>query len=103
VGQLGTSSRKALMMELENINTMDGLADRPIEMVICDSEGQPQKATRIAWINGDGREILIDAGSSSGAFAPSASVSIFGNRLSRHGCDSISGTLMSIHFVSLRH
>ncbi len=44
VAQLGTSSRNAVMMEVEKINAAGGLAGRPIEMVIRDSKGQPQEA-----------------------------------------------------------
>ena len=71
VAQLGTSSRNAVMMEVEKINGAGGLAGRQIEMVIRDSKGQPQEAARLAreLINTDGCEILIDAEASSGAFA----------------------------------
>ncbi|MGO9630425.1 MAG: ABC transporter substrate-binding protein [Xanthobacteraceae bacterium] len=71
VAQLGTSSRNALMMEVEKINAAGGLAGRQIEMVIRDSKGQPQEAARLSreLINSDGCEILIDAEASSGAFA----------------------------------
>jgi branched-chain amino acid transport system substrate-binding protein len=71
VAQLGTSSRNALMLEVDKINAAGGLAGRPIEMVIRDSKGQPQEAARIAreLVNTDGCELLIDAEASSGAFA----------------------------------
>ena len=71
VAQLGTSSRNAVMMEVEKINAQGGLAGRPIEMVIRDSKGQPQEAARVSreLINSDGCEILIDAEASSGSFA----------------------------------
>ena len=71
VAQLGTSSRNAVLMEIEKVNAAGGLAGRPIEMVIRDSKGQPQEAARVAreLINTDGCEILIDAEASSGAFA----------------------------------
>ena len=71
VAQLGTSSRNALMMEVEKINAAGGLAGRQIEMVIRDFKGQPQEAARIAreLINTEGCELLIDAEASSGAFA----------------------------------
>ena len=71
VAQLGTSSRNALMMEVEKINAAGGLAGRQIEMVIRDLKGQPQEAARIAreLINTEGCELLIDAEASSGAFA----------------------------------
>src|ERR1700746_561654 len=71
VAQLGTSSRNAVMMEVEKINAGGGLAGRQIEMVIRDSKGQPQEAARVArdLVNPDGCELLIDAEASSGAFA----------------------------------
>lgn len=71
VAQLGTSSRNAVMMEVEKINATGGLAGRPIEMVIRDSKGQPQEAARVSreLINTDGCEMLIDAEASSGSFA----------------------------------
>src|SRR5918992_5285429 len=71
VAQLGTSSRNAVLMEIEQVNAAGGLAGRTIEMVIRDSKGQPQEAARVAreLINTDGCEILIDAEASSGAFA----------------------------------
>ena len=71
VAQLGTSSRNAVMLEADKVNTAGGLAGRSIEMVIRDSKGQPQEAARVAreLVNSDGCEILIDAEASSGAFA----------------------------------
>ena len=71
VAQLGTSSRNAVMLEVDKVNATGGLAGRPIEMVIRDSKGQPQEAARVAreLINSDGCELLIDAEASSGAFA----------------------------------
>lgn len=71
VAQLGTSSRNAVMMEVEKVNAAGGLAGRQIELVVRDSKGQPQEAARLAreLINSEGCEILIDAEASSGAFA----------------------------------
>jgi branched-chain amino acid transport system substrate-binding protein len=71
VAQLGTSSRNAVLLEVEKINAAGGLAGRPIEMVIRDSKGQPQEAARVSreLINTDGCEMLIDAEASSGSFA----------------------------------
>src|SRR3954462_9632207 len=56
VAQLGTSSRNALLMEVEKVNAAGCLAGRTIEMVIRDSKGQPQEAARIAreLVNTDG-------------------------------------------------
>ena len=48
VAQLGTSSRNAVMLEVEKVNAAGGLAGRQIEMVIRDSKGQPQEAARVA-------------------------------------------------------
>jgi branched-chain amino acid transport system substrate-binding protein len=71
VAQLGTSTRNAVMLEVERINASGGLAGRMIEIVLRDSKGQPQEAARVAreLVNADGCEILIDAEASSGAFA----------------------------------
>lgn len=71
VAQLGTSSRNAVMLEVEKFNAAGGLAGRPIEMVIRDSRGQPQEAARVAreLINSDDCELLLDCEASSGAFA----------------------------------
>jgi branched-chain amino acid transport system substrate-binding protein len=71
VAQLGTSSRNAVLMEVEKVNAAGGLAGRQIEMVIRDSKGQPQEAARVAreLVNSDGCEILIDGEASSGGFA----------------------------------
>ncbi|WP_269439114.1 ABC transporter substrate-binding protein, partial [Ralstonia solanacearum] len=48
VAQLGTSSRNAVLIEVDKINAAGGLAGRQIEMVIRDSKGQPQEAARVA-------------------------------------------------------
>lgn len=71
VAQLGTSSRNAVMLEVEKVNAAGGLAGRQIEMVVRDSKGQPQEAARIAreLVNTDGCEILLDGEASSGSFA----------------------------------
>ncbi|MDA8249273.1 MAG: ABC transporter substrate-binding protein, partial [Rhodospirillales bacterium] len=71
VAQLGTSSRNAVLMEVERINAAGGIAGRRIEMVIRDSKGQPQEAARVAreLINSDGCDLLIDGEASSGGFA----------------------------------
>lgn len=71
VAMLGTSSRNAVMIEVDKFNAAGGLNGRKIEMVIRDSKGQPQEAARVAreLVNTDGCEILLDAEASSGAFA----------------------------------
>ena len=48
VAQLGTSSRNAVMIEVEKFNAAGGLGGRPIEMVVRDSKGQPQEAARVS-------------------------------------------------------
>ncbi|HLR12694.1 MAG TPA: ABC transporter substrate-binding protein [Burkholderiaceae bacterium] len=71
VAQLGTSSRNAVMLEVDKFNEAGGLNGRPIEMVIRDSRGQPQEAARVTreLINSDDCELLLDCEASSGAFA----------------------------------
>lgn len=71
VAQLGTSSRNAVMIEVEKFNEAGGLNGRLIEMVIRDSRGQPQEAARVSreLINSDDCELLLDCEASSGAFA----------------------------------
>lgn len=71
IALLGTSSRNAAQMAIEQVNAAGGLAGRKIELVVRDSKGQPQEAARIAreLVNSDGCEILLDAEASSGAFA----------------------------------
>src|SRR3974390_286873 len=63
VAQLGTSSRNAVMLEVDQVNATGGLSGRPIEMVLRTSKDQPQEAARVAreLVNSDGCEILIDA------------------------------------------
>ena len=48
VAQLGTSSRNAVMLEVDKVNAAGGLAGRQVEMVIRDSKGAPQEAARVA-------------------------------------------------------
>ena len=71
VAQLGTSSRNAVMMEVEKFNEAGGLGGRKIEMVIRDSKGKPDESARIAreLVTSDGCEIIFDCESSAGAFA----------------------------------
>jgi branched-chain amino acid transport system substrate-binding protein len=71
VAQLGTSSRNAVMFEVDKFNAAGGLGGRKIEMVVRDSKGQPAEAARVSreLVNSDGCEILFDAEASSGAFA----------------------------------
>ncbi len=71
VAQLGTSSRNAVMMEVEKFNAAGGLGGRKIEMVIRDSKGKAEESARIAreLVTSDGCEIIFDCESSAGAFA----------------------------------
>src|SRR5271163_5128968 len=70
IALLGTSSRNALMMEQDRINTAGGFLGRPIEIIFRDSKGQPQEAARITreLVNSSGCELLVDSEASSGAF-----------------------------------
>ena len=69
VAQLGTSSRNAVMMEVEKFNAAGGLGGRKIEMVIRDSKGKAEESARIAreLVTSDGCEVLFDCESSAGA------------------------------------
>ncbi len=71
VAQLGTSSRNAVMMEVDKFNAAGGLGGRKIEMVIRDSKGKAEESARIAreLVTSDGCEVLFDCESSAGAFA----------------------------------
>ena len=71
VAMLGTSSRNAVLMEVDKFNAAGGLNGRKIEMVVRDSKGKPDEAGRVAreLINSDGCELLLDCEASSGAFA----------------------------------
>ena len=71
IALLGTSSRNALMIEQDRINTAGGFLGRPIEFVFRDSKGQPQEAARITreLVNTTGCELLVDAEASSASFA----------------------------------
>jgi len=71
IALLGTSSRDALMMEQDRINSSGGFLGRPIEFVFRDSKGQPQEAARVAreLVNSTGCELLVDAEASSASFA----------------------------------
>jgi branched-chain amino acid transport system substrate-binding protein len=71
VAMLGSSSRNAVMMEVDKFNAAGGLGGRKIEMVVRDSKGKPDEAGRVAreLINSDGCELILDCEASSGAFA----------------------------------
>src|SRR6201985_3516939 len=86
IALLGTSSRNALMIEQDRINAAGGFLGRPIEYVFRDSKGQPQEAARITreLVNSEGCELLIDAESSSGAFAVQEVVRDLGNVICIH-------------------
>jgi branched-chain amino acid transport system substrate-binding protein len=86
IALLGNSTRNALMIELDRINAAGGFLGRPIEYVFRDSKGQPQEAARITreLVNSEGCELLIDAESSSGAFAVQEVVRDLGNVICIH-------------------
>jgi branched-chain amino acid transport system substrate-binding protein len=71
VAMLGMSSTYAAKMEVEKFNAAGGLNGRKIELVIRDSKGQPQEASRVAreLVTADGCEMIYDAEASSGSFA----------------------------------
>lgn len=71
IALLGTSSKGAIQIEIERINSTGGLLGRQIQAIYRDSKGQPQEAARVAreLVNTDGCEILIDNEASSGSFA----------------------------------
>jgi branched-chain amino acid transport system substrate-binding protein len=71
VAQLGISSHNAVLMAIEKFNAAGGLGGRKLEVVTRDSKGKPEEAANNTrqLINSDGCEIIIDAESSSGAFA----------------------------------
>ena len=48
VAMLGMSASNAAKMEVEKFNAAGGLNGRKIELVIRDSKGQPQEASRVA-------------------------------------------------------
>ena len=71
VAMLGMASTYAAKMEVEKFNAAGGLNGRKIELVIRDSKGQPQEASRVAreLVTADGCEMIYDAEASSGSFA----------------------------------
>ena len=71
VAILGTSSRYAAQIAVEEFNAAGGVNGKKIELVDRDSKGSPDEAAKVArdLINSDGCEILIDAEASSGSFA----------------------------------
>lgn len=68
---IGSASSKGAIMQIEKFNEAGGLNGRKIELIVRDSKGKPEEATRIAreFVNSDGCEILFDADSSAAAFA----------------------------------
>lgn len=71
VALLGTSSRAAAQIAIEEFNAAGGVNGKTIELVDRDSKGAPDEAARVSrdLVNSDGCEILIDAEASSGSFA----------------------------------
>ncbi|MGA0598234.1 ABC transporter substrate-binding protein [Enterovirga sp. CN4-39] len=71
VAILGTSSRFAVQVAVQQVNEAGGIAGRKIEVIDRDSKGRPDEAARVTrdLINNDGCEIVIDGEASSGSFA----------------------------------
>jgi len=71
VAILGTSSRAAAQLAVQQFNAAGGVAGRTVELVDRDSKGRPDEAAKVTrdLINNDGCEIIIDAEASSAAFA----------------------------------
>lgn len=71
VALLGTSSRAAAQIAVEEFNAAGGVNGKTIQLVDRDSKGAPDEAARVSrdLVNSDGCEILIDAEASSGSFA----------------------------------
>jgi branched-chain amino acid transport system substrate-binding protein len=71
VANLGIASRIGFMMEIDKFNTAGGFGGHTIELLTRDSKGKPEEAARLArdLVNSDGCEIIVDADSSSAAFA----------------------------------
>ena len=71
VAMLGMSASNAAKMEVEKFNAAGGLNGRKIELVVRDSKGQPQEASRVAreLVTADGCEMIFDGEASSGGFA----------------------------------
>src|SRR3954469_1773022 len=62
VAQLGTSSRNAVMLEVDKVNAAGGLAGRPDRRGHRGRKGPPAETGRVAreLVNTDGCEWLID-------------------------------------------
>ncbi|WP_342640051.1 ABC transporter substrate-binding protein [Rhodoligotrophos ferricapiens] len=71
VAILGTSSRSAVQLAVQQFNEAGGLNGRTIEVIYRDSKGRPDEAAKVTrdLINNDGCEIIIDGEASSGSFA----------------------------------
>jgi branched-chain amino acid transport system substrate-binding protein len=71
VAMLGMSATSAAKMEVDKFNAAGGLNGRKIELVIRDSKGSPQEASRVAreLVTADGCEMIFDGEASSGSFA----------------------------------
>ncbi len=71
VAMLGIAASNAAKMEVEKFNAAGGLNGRRIELIVRDSKGQPQEASRVAreLVTADGCEMIFDGEASSGGFA----------------------------------
>lgn len=71
VAQLGISASNAIKMEVDAFNAAGGFNGRTIELVVRDSKGRPEEATRLTrdMISSDKCDFILDGEASSGAFA----------------------------------
>ena len=91
VAILGTSSRDAATLAVNQFNASGGFGGREVELVVRDSKGQPDEAARVTrdLVNTEGCEIIIDAEASSGSFAVNEGVGDLGV-LCLHTCSETS-------------
>ncbi|MGD9803202.1 MAG: ABC transporter substrate-binding protein [Hyphomicrobiaceae bacterium] len=71
VAMIGSSSSQGALMQIEKFNAAGGLGGRKIELILRDSKGKPDEATRLAreFVNSEGCEIIFDADTSAAGFA----------------------------------
>ena len=77
---VGATSSHGAIMEIDAFNAAGGLNGRQIELVVRDSKGKPDEATRIVreFVNSEGCEIVFDSDSSAAAFAVQEAVKELG-------------------------
>jgi branched-chain amino acid transport system substrate-binding protein len=68
---VGASANNGAQTEIEKYNAAGGLNGRPVELIMRDSKGKPEEATRLAreLVNQDNCDILFASDSSAAAFA----------------------------------